>query len=922
MRRANKAAFTSRRYRELMQNNRFECYKHLDTNPSEDVAICPHHHAFYEIIFVVEGDFFYEVEGRPYHLSHGDVILIDELQFHHGLIYHTKGYERYALWIHPKYMQRLARRFPKLDPQYCFLQLNSDNNNIIHLDDTTFSELQQDLSCLFESFWSKTPSDEVLSESYFAIILTKLNQIVHRQHSAQEIPVISATSSHVSTVSSSLDSDAFAGMYNQPRYSNMPPITHSAQALQEAINLKAAVADSSVSGGSLQGMQAGSTGLVMPDGSPLRTTLSTRPDLSNTNCSTSTVLTSGTEGYGTGMEPGSDVGNYGYSSISSVGVHLTNIGSGVNSENRAGTCSAVASAAAGSNATDGFVAGNAASGADAESARASCGQPGDGQPGGDIAGGGTAGASGPARQAAARGAVAAELEHHEGSEPPRPDFMAIQSMDDMLAVVNAQHHLHPEQVGYLNGMPLQYATGNTSDGIEHVFDQGREILPDSIAGSGRNESVTPFGFNSSLCSQRPCFAQSGGLNEALLSTLYTGSSLVSFAPSFREGASAEDVSFFDPDPELDVPLVSDGAGNPGDADEIAALESLQAGSRAGPLPGCSQGKNVISNCPGAAAARAAMSSQVTSDDGSITGVDSASSLAAANSRLKTRGRSRSPVPGAGAAGAHGAGKPGAAGTGRPGHTDMAAMAAAMGAETSPGASVTAGDEEAINAAAAAAAAVAASAKPAQESGSSGGRRRSDSYATDGSVSVPGADKDSGRERNGHDFQTLIMQGEGLTPAPVVGDGETADFEIPGDDDEMHLNLKLSESLKLSALLKFINLNINENLSLDEISQRFNLSKFYLTRRFKELTGLSLHQFIVKKRLTRARYLISVGMDPYRAAVEAGFNNYSHFSRTFKSYFGQNPSTIPQAKNIHVKSATAATDTPVPSRVDQDIRIRD
>ena len=64
------------------------------------------------------------------------------------------------------------------------------------------------------------------------------------------------------------------------------------------------------------------------------------------------------------------------------------------------------------------------------------------------------------------------------------------------------------------------------------------------------------------------------------------------------------------------------------------------------------------------------------------------------------------------------------------------------------------------------------------------------------------------------------------------------------------------------------------------------------------------------------------MDPYRAAVEAGFNNYSHFSRTFKSYFGQNPSTIPQAKNIHVKSATAATDTPTPSRVDQDIRIRD
>ena len=62
------------------------------------------------------------------------------------------------------------------------------------------------------------------------------------------------------------------------------------------------------------------------------------------------------------------------------------------------------------------------------------------------------------------------------------------------------------------------------------------------------------------------------------------------------------------------------------------------------------------------------------------------------------------------------------------------------------------------------------------------------------------------------------------------------------------------------------------------------------------------------------------MDPYRAAVEAGFNNYSHFSRTFKGYFGQNPSTIPKAKAIHVKNNTDTI--PEPSPVDQDRSIRD
>ncbi len=154
------------------------------------------------------------------------------------------------------------------------------------------------------------------------------------------------------------------------------------------------------------------------------------------------------------------------------------------------------------------------------------------------------------------------------------------------------------------------------------------------------------------------------------------------------------------------------------------------------------------------------------------------------------------------------------------------------------------------------------------------------------------------------FHTLLMQAEGATPAPIrehqsalnkqanVQSSPVASAnDVDLDYDEMNLDIKLSERLKLSALLQHINLHINENLSLDELAQRFNLSKFYLTRRFKELTGLSLHQFIVKKRLTRARYLISVGTDPYCAAVEAGFNNYSHFSRTFKAYFGQNPSIV-------------------------------
>ena len=653
-----------------MQNTRFECYKHLDPNPSEDVAICPHHHAFYEIIFVVEGDFFYEVEGRPYHLSHGDVILIDELQFHHGLIYHSKGYERYALWIHPKYMQRLAQRFPKLDPQYCFLQLNSDNNNIIHLDDATFAELQQDLAHLFESYWSKTPSDEVLSESYFAIILTKLNQIVHHQQNGEEIPTISAESSHISDMTQSYVSNDMGIVYHSV---SSPKPQAQMPSLQDAMDLK---------------IKSGQT-------------LSDQYNkLSHKMLTSASVVESS------------------------------------------------------------------------------------------------------------------------------PKFTAVQSMHEMINTVNQQHETiitpchSPDchgtyQRSDLASLEAQGSIPNRCISLTKLLDNGQSLLPSNIASTGKDEAVAPFGYISICPHSRNC-TKHAYFNELLLLCLDTGAKLVSFAPSLgdNQDAPSSDVSIFDPDPELDN-YQGQGEHN-GTFHDIYTDSFLYDEDEEG-----TQGHSTKEN-----------------------------------KNTRKQGNKLAPC------------------TQKSAQRAKAAAAAAAQGNTLPC-----------------------------------GKKRQASKDTAASE----------RERTGHDFQTLIMQGEGEAPAPLLSDGAMPGFAIPMDDDEMHLNLKLSERLKLSALLKFINLNINENLSLDEISLRFNLSKFYLTRRFKELTGLSLHQFIVKKRLTRARYLISVGMDPYRAAVEAGFNNYSHFSRTFKGYFGQNPSTIPQAKAIHIKSSENSA--PETTAVEKDPNIR-
>ena len=95
--------------------------------------------------------------------------------------------------------------------------------------------------------------------------------------------------------------------------------------------------------------------------------------------------------------------------------------------------------------------------------------------------------------------------------------------------------------------------------------------------------------------------------------------------------------------------------------------------------------------------------------------------------------------------------------------------------------------------------------------------------------------------------------------------------------------------KINDIIYYINQNLCEQLSLDDLAKKFYISKFYLSRLFKEITGLTLHQYILKKRLAQAKFFMLNGQSPYNAAIEVGFNNYSHFSKCFKDNFSITPS---------------------------------
>lgn len=90
---------------------------------------------------------------------------------------------------------------------------------------------------------------------------------------------------------------------------------------------------------------------------------------------------------------------------------------------------------------------------------------------------------------------------------------------------------------------------------------------------------------------------------------------------------------------------------------------------------------------------------------------------------------------------------------------------------------------------------------------------------------------------------------------------------------------------------YIDRHLDDNLSVDTLSNLANFSRFHFQRQFSEFVGLSVTRYIQLMRLRRASYQL-VFCEAQRIidiALEAGFENPESFSRAFKKCFSQTPS---------------------------------
>ncbi|MDU1320814.1 AraC family transcriptional regulator [Clostridium sporogenes] len=94
--------------------------------------------------------------------------------------------------------------------------------------------------------------------------------------------------------------------------------------------------------------------------------------------------------------------------------------------------------------------------------------------------------------------------------------------------------------------------------------------------------------------------------------------------------------------------------------------------------------------------------------------------------------------------------------------------------------------------------------------------------------------------------------------------------------------------QIEEIINYIKENLQEDLSIDTLSSKFFINKYYLMHKFKSQTGYTLHKYIQQKRLAFSKSLIIKGHKITEVYIKCGFGDYSTFIRAFKKAYGISP----------------------------------
>ena len=98
------------------------------------------------------------------------------------------------------------------------------------------------------------------------------------------------------------------------------------------------------------------------------------------------------------------------------------------------------------------------------------------------------------------------------------------------------------------------------------------------------------------------------------------------------------------------------------------------------------------------------------------------------------------------------------------------------------------------------------------------------------------------------------------------------------------------------ILDYIELNINNKITINDISKKLSYDRYYLMKLFKKEIKLSIIDYINSLRIYNSFKHIKNNYSFFKVAISNGFYSLEYFSETFKNIIGINPSTYKKIIN--------------------------
>lgn len=110
------------------------------------------------------------------------------------------------------------------------------------------------------------------------------------------------------------------------------------------------------------------------------------------------------------------------------------------------------------------------------------------------------------------------------------------------------------------------------------------------------------------------------------------------------------------------------------------------------------------------------------------------------------------------------------------------------------------------------------------------------------------------------------------------------------------SMLVADTPALRRLPEYIEAHLGENLDIASLAREAGLSPQALTRSFREVFGLTIHQYVLTRRLERAKHLLlATDTSVVNIALETGFSSQSHLSTVFRRLVGATPGQFRQSR---------------------------